>query len=178
LSSLELSMTAAANPSSRAWEVRIRAAALYDAEAIARVINAAFVVELVAFDGDRVDVEGVRLLMNGGTFLAAESGNESHGFTGCVYVELRGQRCYLGLLSVTPALQGTGLGRRLVFAAEDHARTAGCLAMDLRMISPRAKALLPFYERLGYTQTGTAPFPSDVPSKVPCHYVLMTKSLV
>jgi len=171
-------MTAAANPSSRARDVRIRAAALSDADAIACVINAAFVVERVAFDGDRVDVEGVRLLMNKGTFLVAEGEDESAGLAGCVYVELRGERSYLGLLSVAPELQGTGLGRRLVVAAEDHVRTASCLAMDLRMISPRAQALVPFYERLGYTKTGTAPFPSDVRSKVPCHYVLMTKSLV
>jgi hypothetical protein len=37
--------------------------------------------------------------------------------------------------------------------------------------------LLPFYRHLGYKQTGTAPFPSDVKTKVPCHYILMAKPL-
>jgi predicted N-acetyltransferase YhbS len=171
-------MTAGANPSSPVRRTRIRVAGPDDADAIAGVINAAFVVERVAFDGDRVDIEGVRSLMNKGAFLVAEAEDESLGSAGCVYVEPRGERCYLGLLSVAPALQGTGLGQRLVVAAEEHACSSGSLAMDLRMISPRAQALLPFYERLGYTETGTAPFPSDVQSKVPCHYVLMTKSLV
>jgi GNAT superfamily N-acetyltransferase len=171
-------MVAATNPSSPRPGMRVRVATCSDVEAVVQVINAAFVVERVAFDGDRVDAEGVRLLMNKGTFLAAESGDESQGLAGCVYVELRGERCYLGLLSVAPALQGTGLGRQVVLAAEEFARTAGCLAMDLRMISPRAQALLPFYERLGYAKMGSAPFSSDVPAKVPCHYVLMSKSLV
>jgi len=157
--------------------VRIRTAIRDDAEAVARVINAAFVVERIAFDGDRIDVEGVRSLMSKGAFLLAEGNEASLGLAGCVYFEPRGERCYLGLLSVAPRLQGAGIGGQLVLGAEEHARTAGCLAMDLRIISPRAEALLPFYLRLGYAQTGTAPFPADVPTKVPCHYVLIAKTL-
>jgi len=168
-------MVAAANPPSPTPGTRIRAAVPSDAEGVARVINAAFVVERIAFDGDRTDVDGVHSLMNAGKFLLAEV--DTLGLVGCVYVELRGERSYLGLLSVAPALQGKGLGRQLVAAAEEYSRNAGCRAMDLRMVSPRAESLLPFYERLGYAKTGTAPFPADVPTKVPCHYVLMTKPL-
>jgi hypothetical protein len=50
--------------------------------------------------------------------------------------------------------------------------------MDLRVISPRAEQLLPFYLRLGYRETGTRPFPVDLASKVPAHYILMSKPLV
>jgi GNAT superfamily N-acetyltransferase len=139
-----------------------------------RLINAAFVVERVAFDGDRVNREGVQELLVKGTFLVAEDANS---LVGCVYLEPRGDRCYLGLLSVAPSLQGKGLGRRLSEAAEEFARQAGCRAMDLRVISPRAETLLSVYKRLGYSEAGTAPFPADVPTKVPCRYVLMTKSL-
>lgn len=155
---------------------RIRTAEASDAEAILRLINAAFVVERVAFDGDRVDLAGVRVLMGKGIFLIAEAA-DSADFAGSVYLELRGERCYLGLLSVAPALQGKGLGRQLAAAAEEFARNAGCRAMDLRIISQRRASLLPIYTRLGYVEAGTAPFPADVPVKVPCHYVLMTKSL-
>jgi GNAT superfamily N-acetyltransferase len=139
-----------------------------------RLINAAFVVERVAFDGDRVNREGVQVLLVKGTFLVAEDANS---LVGCVYLEPHGDRCYLGLLSVAPSLQGKGLGRRLSEAAEEFARQAGCRAMDLRVISPRAETLLSVYKRLGYSEAGTAPFPADVPTKVPCRYVLMTKSL-
>jgi predicted N-acetyltransferase YhbS len=167
-------MAAPADP--RRAKFTVRAGIPADAEVISGVINAAFVVERIAFNGDRIDAEGTRSLMRKGAFLLAE--NDFGEAIGCVYVELRGERGYLGLLSVEPSLQGKGLGRVLVAAAEEHCRAAGCTAIDLRMISPRAEVLLPFYQQVGYHQTGTAPFASDVKTKVPCHYILMTKSLL
>jgi GNAT superfamily N-acetyltransferase len=170
-------MHAAANSSSPAWAPRIRTHADCDAKPLVRLINAAFVVERVAFDGDRVDLEGVCALMRKGTFLIAEAA-DSNDLHGCAYLEPRGERCYLGLLSVAPPLQGKGLGRQLVAAAEGFARSSGCRAMDLRIVSPRAEGLLPVYTRLGYLEAGTAPFPKEIPAKMVCHYILMTKSLV
>src|SRR5262245_43644234 len=126
--------------------MRMRIANESDAEGLVRLINAAFIVEKVAFDGDRIDLAGVRELLNKGTFLVAEGG-ESSELGGCVYLELSGDRCYLGLLSVATALQGQGLARRLSMAAEEFARNAGCRAMDLRIISPRVESLLPIYLR-------------------------------
>ncbi len=168
-------MAATANSASRAGELRIRRAAREDVPALTRLINAAFSVEQVAFDGDRVDAQGVREYTKTGTFLLAE---DAAGLAGCVYIELHGERSYLGLLSVEPKRQGCGLGRKLMAEAENFARDAGCRAMDLRVISPRAEQLLPFYLRLGYRETGTRPFPVDVASKVPAHYILMSKPLV
>ena len=167
-------MVVAANSVLRPGDARIRAAVSEDVDAIARLINTAFVVERIAFDGDRTNPRNVRALMNTGKFLLAE---DSAGLAGCVYVELRGDRSYLGLLAVNPPRQGTGLGRQLVAAAEECSRTAGSRAVDLRIISPRAE-LVPFYRRLGYAETGTAPFSSDVQPKLPCHYILMSKPLV
>jgi GNAT superfamily N-acetyltransferase len=167
-------MAATANSASRAGELRIRRGAGDDAEALTRLINAAFAVEQVAFDGDRVDPQGVRGYMTSGTFLLAE---DAAGLAGCVYIETRGERSYLGLLSVDPKRQGRGLGRKLMAEGENLALGAGCRAMDLRVISPRAEQLLPFYLRLGYRETGTRPFPADLGSKVPAHYILMSKPL-
>jgi len=167
-------MPAASNPFMPPDKVCVRMAQRADAEPLARLINAAFVVERIAFDGDRVDVLGVGALMEKGAFLVVE---DPDGLAGCVYVEARGGCGYLGLLSVAPIRQGTGLGRRLVAAAEEYARRAGCRAMDLRIISPRAESLLPFYQHLGYAQNGTAPIASDVTPKVPAHYITMAKLL-
>lgn|ERR1700733_6712723 len=167
-------MPGATNLFSPERNLRTRIAQNADVDAIARLINAAFIVERVAFDGDRINTQAVGELLNKGAFLLAE---DAAGLVGCVYVEVSGVRSYLGLLSVDPERQGMGLGRWLVAAAEDYSRKAGCNAMDLRIISPRAESLLPFYQQLGYTETGTAPFSSDLQPKVPCHYITMAKPL-
>ena len=167
-------MGAAGNSALRAGEVPVRQATDEDVAGLTRLINAAFAEERVAFDGDRVDAAGVRKYMTTGVFLLAA---DAEGLVGCVYIETRGERCYLGLLSVAPARQGCGLGRRLMAEAEESAREAGSRAMDLRVISPRAAQLVPFYLRLGYHETGTRPIPAELVSKVPTHYVLMSKTL-
>jgi GNAT superfamily N-acetyltransferase len=154
--------------------VEIRTGTLADAESIASLINKAFIVERVAFDGDRTSSEKVRALFQSGSFLLAES---QSSLVGCVYLEPRGSRGYLGLLSVDRICEGQGLGRRLMDAAEQQARRAGLVALDLRIISPRAEALLPFYLKLGYAQTGLAPMDPATKPTVPCHYVTMVKIL-
>jgi GNAT superfamily N-acetyltransferase len=167
-------MAATANSRLSESNSPIRPATFADVPALTRLINAAFVVENVAFDGDRVNEQGVRGYMNTGTFLLVE---DVAGLSGCVYVECDRERSYLGLLSVAPRRQGLGLGRRLVAEAEKFARESGCVVMDLRVISPRAKQLLPFYLRLGYHEAGAQPFPHNLSSKVPAHYILMSKRL-
>jgi GNAT superfamily N-acetyltransferase len=167
-------MVAAANSSFSELNSPVRPANFGDARALTRLINAAFVAESVAFDGDRVDEQGVRGYMNTGTFLVVEGVAR---LSGCVYVECDKERSYLGLLSVDPPRQGLGLGRRLVAEAEKFALGTGCVVMDLRVISPRAKQLLPFYLKLGYHEAGAQPFPHNLSSKVPAHYVLMSKRL-
>jgi GNAT superfamily N-acetyltransferase len=150
----------------------IRAASPADVEALVGLINAAFRVELPYIEGDRIDAEGVRSYMAKGKFLVAED----TAVSGCVYVELRGDCGYVGLLGVDPPRQGTGLGRRLMDAAERYFREASCRAIDLRVISARTP-LPAFYRYLGYLETGTAPLAADISVKVPCHYILMSKSI-
>lgn len=155
-------------------ELQIRTAQESDAETLARLINTAFRVEQPFIEGDRINPSGVRAYMEKGKFLVAEY---SGGLLGCVYVELRADRGYLGLLGVDPLRQGTGLGRKLMDAAENYFRDAGCHAVDLRIVSARTP-LPAFYLHFGYLETGTAPIARDVPVKLPCHYILMSKSLI
>jgi ribosomal protein S18 acetylase RimI-like enzyme len=153
--------------------LQIRPALPADAEFLVRLINAAFRVEQPFIEGDRIDAEGVRSYMAKGKFLVAE---DSTVLAACVYVELRSDRGYLGLLGVDPPRQGTGLGRKMMDAAESYFREAGCFAVDLRVISARTP-LPAFYRHLGYGETGTASFAPDLPVKVPCHYILMSKTI-
>ena len=112
--------------------------------------------------------------LRSGKFLICEENGKP---VGCVYVEQRGDRAYLGLLSVAPSKQGTGLGRKLTAAAEEFASKANCSAMDLRIISARSEAMQPFYEHLGYAVTGTSPPPDSDGLKMPYHFIHMSKPL-
>ena len=151
--------------------IAVRRAEARESEAIARVINAAFgPAEAFFVDGDRISVDGVRESFARGVFLVAGD------FAGVIYVELRGERAYFGLLSVDPAKQGAGIGRLLVAAAEDFARESGCRYMDIKVVNLRTE-LPPRYEKLGYAHAGTAPWPREEPSKLPCHFLLMEKAL-
>jgi N-acetylglutamate synthase-like GNAT family acetyltransferase len=153
--------------------MNFRKAVTGDAESIAAIVNAAFRVERFFIERDRISVEKVSDLLGKGDFLLAE---DAGGLVACVYVELRGERGYFGLLAVDPMRQKEGLGRRLVEAAENHARAANCRAMEMRIVNLRAE-LPAFYRKLGYTETGTAPFSADVQPKIPCHFINMSKPL-
>src|SRR5215472_10017804 len=154
--------------------MQLRLADSHDAKAITEVINAAFKkAESFFIDRDRIDMKSVRTLMEKGKFLITEDNGAA---TGCVYVELRGQRAYLGLLSVDPRLQQVGIGSALMKASEDYCAQAGCRFMDLRIVNLRTENHA-FYSRRGYAETGTEPFPSELTPKLPCHFVNMTKPL-
>ena len=151
----------------------LRTAGLADAGVITAVINAAYQVERFFIDGDRTSEDEVRRYMAKGAFLVAEEDGRP---AGCVYIEQRGDRGYFGLLAVDPAQHGKGLGRTLVEAAEERFRRAGCLAVDISVVDLRTE-LPPFYRRLGYVETGTAPFPDPEKATRPCHFILMSKPL-
>ena len=150
-----------------------RAAQLAEAEAITALINLAFQGEKFFIDGDRIDGATVRSFFKKGAFLVIDAAGR---LVACVYLEPRGSRCYLGLLSVDPSMQGQGLGGGLVAAAEDYARAQGCDVMDLRVVDLREE-LPPYYRKLGYVQTGTSPFTSGAETKLPCCFIEMSKSL-
>jgi N-acetylglutamate synthase-like GNAT family acetyltransferase len=155
-------------------ELLIRWAEPRDVAAVVRIINLAFrAAESFFVEGDRITAEILRPLLEKGHFLLAE---DAAGLVGCVYLQLQGERAYFGLLAVDPAQQHRGVGRRLIVEVENHARAAGCHAMDIRVVSLREE-LPPFYRRRGYVETGTAPFPEKIKSILPCHFVLMSKPL-
>jgi GNAT superfamily N-acetyltransferase len=138
------------------------------------VINSAFRVaeEFFCFE-DRITLEEVERLFTTGTVLVAEI---DRVLAGCVYVELRRDRSYLGLLSVDPSQQQGGLGSLLLTAAENYCRELGSQFMDIYIVNLRTE-LTPFYLRRGYVETGTLPFPPEVQTKHPCHFITMAKPL-
>jgi predicted N-acetyltransferase YhbS len=153
-------------------EIRIAGAA--DAEQITAVINAAFrIAEGFFIESARITLDEVRHSLTTGAFLVAE---DEKGVSGCVYVEPRGERAYLGLLSVDPSRQQSGLGSRLMIAGEDYCRERGALFMDILIVNLRTD-LPAFYTHRGYVENGTTTFPPDVPTLQPCHFINMSKLL-
>jgi predicted N-acetyltransferase YhbS len=152
----------------------LRTAGPADAGAVTALINAAYQVERFFVDGDRTSEDEVRRHMAKGTFLVAEQDDGAP--IGCVYTEQRGDRGYFGLLAVDPAQHGKGVGRTLIAAAEARFLRAGCRAVDISVVDLRTE-LPPFYRRLGYVETGTAPFPDPDKATRPCHFILMSKPL-
>jgi predicted N-acetyltransferase YhbS len=154
--------------------IQVRIATPADAAQITAVINAAFrIAEEFFIDGNRITQHEVEQLLTKGSFLVAET---QGALNGCVYVEPRGDRSYLGLLSVDPAEQQGGLGSLLMREAEQHCRQQGSRSMDIVIVHLREE-LSAFYRKRGYVETGTSPFPADVPTRIPCHFINMSKPL-
>jgi len=154
--------------------VPVRLATPADAARITAVINAAFrIAEGFFIDGNRITQSEVEEKLSNGAFIVSENGDT---LSGCVYVELRGERSYLGLLSVDPSCQQGGLGSLLMSEAEKYCRERGSHAMDILIVSLREE-LPAYYEKRGYVQNGTSPFPPDVETRIPCHFINMSKPL-
>ena len=152
----------------------IRIATVDDAATVTGIINRAFVVEAFFKIGDRTSREDVLGLMrDGGEFLLALEDGRT---TGCVFVKAKGDLGYFGMLSVEPGLQGKGLGRFLIDAAESRLRDVGCRAVEIEIVNLREE-LPPLYEKFGYARTEERHFPTPERASQPCHFVVMTKTL-
>jgi len=79
--------------------------------------------------------------------------NEGKKITGCVNLQKRKDKIYLGMLAVSPQLQGGGVGNQLLSAAEEYARTVKCHFIYMTVISLRTE-LINWYIRHGYVDTG------------------------
>jgi len=154
--------------------MRIRTAEPADARQLAQLISLAYRVEDFFKIGDRTDEHDVRARMGKGAFLILE--DDEGALAGCVYVAVADGTGYFGMLSIDPARQGQGLGSRLIAAAEDHCRAAGCRTMELEVVNLRTE-LPPFYRRFGYVESGDRPFTDTDRAKLPCHFIVMSKRL-
>ncbi len=80
---------------------------------------------------------------------------------GCVYLEKQDTKLYLGMLTVSPQLQGGGIGKILLQASEGQAKKWNCTSIIMNVIPQRDK-LIAWYEKRGYKDSGKRkPFPDD-----------------
>jgi ribosomal protein S18 acetylase RimI-like enzyme len=149
---------------------RIRKATEKDAAALIQLVNNAYrgedakrgwTHEADLISGTvRIDEESVLEMMGNPNAVILKC-FENNQLLGCVYLEKQDSRLYLGMLSVSPRLQGGGIGKDLLKAAEDHAKRIGCSSIIMNVISVR-KELINWYGKYGYGDTGRRkPFPDD-----------------
>jgi ribosomal protein S18 acetylase RimI-like enzyme len=87
--------------------------------------------------------------------------NEQDEVIGCVNLQQHDKKIYLGMLSVSPNLQGAGIGKQLLKVAEEYAMHLQCTAIYMTVITARAE-LINWYNRYGYKDTGERkPFTED-----------------
>ena len=106
--------------------------------------------------------------------------DDNENICGCVYLEKQGSQLYLGMFSVSPRVQGGGIGKQLLHAAEAHAVTVGCTSIIMNVIEARHE-LISWYKRYGYEDTGVRkPFPDDerfgTPTQ-PLEFTVLEKTL-
>src|SRR3954463_11046440 len=129
----------------------IRQATTNDAPALLALINRAFAVEKFFVDRDRITAAQVDGYLASGSFFLLEEDDTSPAAS--LYFEQRGDRAYVGMLSVNPDRQGHGIGRQMAGFADPHAGAVGGGAADIGVIT-RREDLPPFYDSLGYVETG------------------------
>ena len=106
---------------------------------------------------------------------------ENDQIIGCVLLVEKEQELYLGMLTVSPELQNSGVGKKLLQQAEIHASELGLPKIVMTVISVREE-LIAWYKRNGYKDTGAKePFPaSDVHIPIaeePLEFIVMKKRI-
>jgi ribosomal protein S18 acetylase RimI-like enzyme len=73
---------------------------------------------------------------------------------GTVHLQRQPDQVDLGMLAVSPPLQGRGIGRQLLLASEQAARQAWAVNRLVMSVIESRSELIAFYERNGYRRTG------------------------
>ncbi|MFV8377047.1 GNAT family N-acetyltransferase [Flavobacterium sp. LB1P71] len=106
---------------------------------------------------------------------------EDEQIIGCVLLMEKTQQLYLGMLTVSPKLQNSGVGKKLLQQAAIHASGLGLPKIVMTVISVREE-LITWYKRNGYEDTGARePFPtSDVHIPIteePLEFIVLEKKV-
>ena len=103
--------------------------------------------------GIRIDEDMLKEYFSNEAITILKYTDENGQIAGSVYLEVKGDQLYLGMFSVSPVLQGKGIGKVLLEEAELFAKQMNCHTITMTVISTRAE-LISWYVRRGYAFTG------------------------
>jgi ribosomal protein S18 acetylase RimI-like enzyme len=181
-------------PEAVACPIDLQRAGERDLEALAELMNAAYggtgnvagwthVKEFLV--GDRTSASALRAEIQASPraqFLVVRK-PETGALRGSVWLEPRSESVwYLGSLTVDPREQNSGLGRRILDAAERRLADLGAAKVLIDVLNVRG-SLIAWYERRGYKLTGEShAFPYEdnrygVPQRPDLEFIELEKSL-
>ncbi len=167
----------------------ITKASVEDAPELDNLVNSAYrgdssrqgwTTEADLLDGTRTDAAAIaELIKTPGTTILKYV--EENKILGCVELRNHDGRLYLGMLTVRPHLQGKGIGKILLNAAEEEAGRQQCSSIFMTVISIRQE-LIDWYVRHGYQPTGERkPFAFNDPRfgqpKMKLEFIVLEKKL-
>jgi len=167
----------------------ITKATIEDVSALNKLINSAYrgesskkgwTTEANILEGKRTtEGELMEILQDKKNSLLKYSENDQ--ILGCVLLKEKDNELYLGMLTVSPELQNSGIGKKLMQQAEVFASDLGLPKIVMTVISVREE-LISWYKRKGFVDTGLRePFPkSDVFSqttKEPLEFMVLEKRI-
>ena len=130
--------------------------------------------------GKRIDADGIEKIMSQQDAVILKCCNDNNELTGCVYLKKNANKMYLGMLTVSPTLQASGIGKKILKEAEVYAAEHTCDTVEMRVVSVRHE-LIAWYQKHGYHDTGkTEPFANASALSVQTQqleFIIMEKSL-
>jgi predicted N-acetyltransferase YhbS len=143
-------------------QYHIQPATLQDIPAIIQIVNSAYYGQagskswtseghLVA--GPRITEENLYNYLQQPTITIIKCADEQGNVVGCVLLEKKKDTLYLGMLSVDPQIQASGIGKLLLQQAETFARQHQYATITITVIDQRHE-LIDWYKRKGYKPTG------------------------
>jgi len=163
---------------------------------VVRLVNSAYrgdssregwTTEAEYLDGQRTDEKSLAAELNGEhkTVLCVCNKVTSE-IIGTVFLEQfsdeKGPNCYLGMLTVKPNLQNSGLGKWMMAEVEKRLKSRGIHRITLGVLNPRHE-LMAWYERRGYIKSGITeefPYGQDQfgkPKTKGLHFVMFEKTI-
>lgn len=97
----------------------------------------------------------------------------------CISVQNKNNRAYIGSFAVSPHMQNAGVGKSILYLAEQFAITKFQPKEFILVVLSSRIELIEFYKRRGYERSGTVkPYPADLNVGIPLSSGLTIEELV